>query len=208
VNVVRDVVGGILAVSQANGMGAMTSNTLLFGWPNDSDRLADLLRTLQRLEAIHKSVLIADVHPRAIYPKEGVPRTIHVWWGGLQRNGDLMLLLAYLMTRNPEWRGAKVQVMGVASNDHAREETERQLAKLIPEIRIDAEIEVIVKAKESTIREIIHSRSREADIVFLGLAVPEEGQEQAYAARLVELSEGLGTVIFVRNASVFVGELV
>ena len=33
---------------------------------------------------------------------------IDVWWRGKQNNGDLMLLLAYLLTLNPAWRNAAI----------------------------------------------------------------------------------------------------
>jgi hypothetical protein len=60
------------------------------------------------------------------------------WWSGMQHNGDLMLLLAHLITRNPEWRDARIRVLSVASNEHMKANTERYLEWLIPEFRISA----------------------------------------------------------------------
>jgi hypothetical protein len=98
---------------------------------------------------------LGRVQPRHLYARSGVERTIHIWWGGLQRNGDLMPLLAYLLTRNPGWRNTRVKVMSVASNETAA----------------------------------------------------EEGEEEAYAARLEQLAGDLPPVFFVRNASLLVGDL-
>jgi len=47
-----------------------------------------------------------------------------------------------------------------------------------------------------------------ADVVFLGLATTAEGSERDYAQRLKELSDELPTVFFVKNATLFPGELV
>ena len=35
---------------------------------------------------------------------------VDVWWRGKQQNGDLMLLLAHLLSLNQEWRGARITV--------------------------------------------------------------------------------------------------
>jgi hypothetical protein len=87
-------------------------------------------------------------------------------------------------------------------------QTERTLAKLIPEIRIAAEVEVILKPEQVSVNELIQARSSEADLVVLGLATPEEGQEEIYARRLFDLVDGLPSFFFVKNASLFIGELV
>ncbi len=48
----------------------------------------------------------------------------------------------------------------------------------------------------------------DADVVFLGLQEPEPGEEAAYADRIIKLSGGLNTCIFVRSADEFAGRLV
>jgi amino acid transporter len=207
VDVVANVEQGILAVAQANGIAGIESNTVILGWPNDLERLAHFLRVIRPLKHLNQSLLIGRAEPLAPL-QEGQRRTIHVWWGGLQRNGDLMLLLAYLLSRNAEWRNARIRVLSIASNKLAEEQTRRFLAKLIPEIRIDAEIEVLIKSEESSVREMIHAESSGVDLVILGLALPEEGKEDAYAARIAELADGLPSCFFVHNGSLFIGELV
>jgi len=207
VDVVANVEQGILAVAQANGIAGIESNTVILGWPNDLERLAHFLRVIRPLNYLNQSLLIGRAEPLAPL-QEGQRRTIHVWWGGLQRNGDLMLLLAYLLSRNAEWRNARIRVLSIASNKMAEQQTRRFLAKLIPEIRIDAEIEVLIKSEDRSVREMIHAESSGVDLVILGLALPEEGKENAYAARIAELAEGLPSCFFVHNGSLFIGELV
>jgi hypothetical protein len=144
-----------------------------------------------------------------LIPNVGERREIHNWWGGLQRNGDLMLLLAHLLTRNPEWRNASVIIRSIASNEHMRDTTVAYLERFLPEIRFEAEIDVRILAKGETIRSVITRESGEADVVFLGLDPPEDPDAMdAYAERLKELASGLRTVLFVKNATLFVGELI
>ncbi len=207
VDVVRDIVEGIVNVSQANGMAGIASNTVLVGWPEDKSMRVEFLKVMRQLERLHKSLIIGRIRPKHLYPREGVPRTIHVWWGGMQRNSDLMLLLAYLLTRNPAWRRARVQVMSIASNELTLQQTRSYLEKLAPQIRIDAEPRVVIKPKDKSVPELIRAESANAEVVFLGLATPEPGEEAEYAERLEKLAEDLPTVFFVKNASLFIGEL-
>ena len=56
--------------------------------------------------------------------------------------------------------------------------------------------------------EIIRRESTDAEVVMLGLATPEKGKETEAAQRMEGLSEGLPNVFFVKNASLFIGDLV
>ncbi len=207
VDVVHDVVEGITSVAQANGMAALHSNTALLGWPNKKERIIDFLNVMRRLETLNISLVIGRTQPRHIFPQKNMERIIHIWWGGLQRNGDLMLLLAYLLSRNPEWRDAKIMIMSIASNEMMKVQTEKSLDELLPDIRIQAEPRVILKPEDKSIQDIIQEESAQAEVVFMGLADPEEGAEEAYAERLEKLAGDLPVVFFVKNSSLFVGEL-
>jgi amino acid transporter len=208
VDMARDLVDGIVDVAQANGIAGISSNTVLLGWPSDPDLQVSFLRAMRRLEALNKSLVFARVRPQLLYRREGIVRRIVIWWGGLQRNGDLMLLLTFLLTRNSSWRNAHVSIMNLATTELMRQKTETFLRQLVGEIRIDAEIKVLLKDPEAKVADIIRRESRDAEAVLLGLATPERGDEAEYARRLEALSEGLPTVFFVKNASLFVGDLV
>jgi solute carrier family 12 (potassium/chloride transporter), member 4/6 len=207
VGVVSSVERGITAIAQANGIAGVESNTVLVGWPDEIERLTHFLRVIRRLRRLHHSFILGKVQPIK-QSREGVRQTVDVWWGGLYQNGDLMLLLAYLLTRNPEWRQARIRILSIASNTLMKERTERALAQLIPEIRIEAQVEVQVKAEGRSVRDTIHAKSRGSDVVILGLATPEEGDEENHARRLFDLADGLPTCFFVNNGSLFIGELI
>jgi amino acid transporter len=207
VNIVQDVERGILTVAQSNGIAGMESNTVLVGWPDDRERLVKFLRVVKPLRHLNQSLIIGKLNPLTTF-QEGHPQEVHVWWGGLKRNGDLLLLLAYLLTRNPEWRNARIRILSIASNELMKGQTERFLAQLIPEIRIQADVEVTVKADEESVVDVMHRESGEAGVVLLGLATPNEGDEEVYAERLDELAAGFRNCFFVHNGSLFLGGLV
>lgn len=207
VDVVPNLEDGIVQVAQANGIAGIESNTILIGWPDESAQLQGMLRVMERLERLHKSLVMGRA-PGTYDAAARGPRSVHVWWGGLQRNGDLMLLLAYLLTRNREWRDASIRILSVASNELMKRETERMLGSLIPEIRISAQVDVFVKPPEESVQEVIQTESADADLVLLGLATPKVGEEAAYATRLAELVRGLRAFFFVKNNTLFIGDLV
>ncbi len=207
VNIVQNLEKGILAVAQSNGIAGMQSNTVLVGWPDDRQRLVNFLRVVRPLKHLNMSLIIGKTNPLKSFREDQI-QEIHVWWGGLKRNGDLMLLLAYLLTRNPDWHHARIRIMSIASNELMKGQTERFLAQLIPEIRINADVEVNVKEEDESIVEIMHRESAGADTVLLGLAIPHEGDEENYAERLAELASGFNNCFFVHNGSLFLGDLV
>jgi len=207
INVVANIERGMIDVVQANGLAGLHSNTVLMGWPKDEERLAEILAVVKRLESLNRSLIIGRLDKGDI-ASERRRREIHIWWGGLERNGDLMLLLGHLLTRNPQWRGSRIVILSIVSNELMRTEIEGQLTSLLPQARIEAESRVIIKPKPTSIRDIIHAESANADVVFLGLATPDEAALLDYAQRMNQLADGLKTVFFVKNASLFVGELV
>jgi amino acid transporter len=207
VNVAWNIEWGILNFIQAHGMASLESNTILIGFPDELKRLAFFVKITRQLQRINRSLIIGKIEHLGPH-REDTPRSIHIWWGGLKRNSDLMLLLAYLLSCNAEWRHSRIMVLSVASNEMMKQQTEQALRDLIPEIRIDAEIEVMVRQEEENIHDIIRERSMNADVVFLGLGQPEKGKEEEYAVRVSRMVEGLPTCFLVHNGSLFIGELV
>ncbi len=205
VDVVREFEGGVLGAAQANGIAGLESNTVIVGWPSRPGRLESWLRIMRALSKIGKITLITRL---AWAHEPGQEQRIDVWWGGLQNNGDMMLLLAHLLQLNPEWGGARLTIRSIARDEKEREFQSQGLAALLPEVRIQAEAEIITREEGETIAEIIKRHSAKADIVFLGLQDPPPGSEAEYAMRMQELAAGLRTTVFVRNASEFAGKLI
>lgn len=203
---VPDLEGGIVAVTQANGFAGMQSNTVMLGFPGDPGGLPRLLRLVRTLDGLEKSVI---VHRPVAAPERPVERRIVVWWKGREHNGDLMLLLAHLLRAEREWNRSTIWLKSVVADEDEAAERRREFAELLPEIRIDAQVEVLVNPEGGKpVSELIRHASREADLVFLGMHVPSADQDEAYAETLSELVEGLPETLLVHNAGPFRGRLV
>lgn len=205
VNVVDDFESGVVHLAQANGIGQLGCNTLMFGWTDDPERMASYFRIMRRVSRLNLSMVICRLSPRATFDWK---KSIDIWWRGKHANGDLMLLLAYLLTLNHEWHDSQITVKSIASSETSRDAVEADLDRLLPSARIQARKQVILKPEGETVASIMARESAEAELVFLGLLEPDPGDEQEYGARLAEMTQSFSSVIFVRNAGEFVGSLV
>ena len=125
----------------------------------------------------------------------GNRRRIDVWWGGLQSNGGLMILLSYLLRTSGEWLGAEVCVKLVVDKPEAEPGARANLERIIGQLRIGATSTVIV-AQGRPFPQILRESSADADLVFLGLAEPDERFEQNYH-RVHAMVLGMPTTAFV-----------
>ncbi len=118
VDVVQDYESGIINIIQSNGIAGLQSNTVMFGWPEKLERLESILRIMRVVSWAGKSTIIA--RPKWAH-EPGQEKRIDIWWRGKQRNGDLMLLLAYLLNLNPEWSDARIVVRSIVESDQERD---------------------------------------------------------------------------------------
>jgi hypothetical protein len=88
-------------------------------------------------------------------------RRIDVWWWD-DASSHLMLLLAYLATRNKDWQAAKIRVLA-PSVDHPTEESMADFKGRLEDARIEAEPEIVFNAKMSN----VIAYSKDASLVFL-----------------------------------------
>ena len=215
VNVVSNVDDGVVTVAQANGIAGLHSNTVMFGYvPGDQDNveLSRLMRLARRMEKLNRCTLIYVPGQRTKAAPEPSRkrsrRVVMVWWAGRQDNGDLMLLLAHLMTVARAWRGARIVLKSVCADDEEAMLRRKEFETMLPEIRMEVEVDIVVRADAAETVEIIRSQSQIAQFVFLGLRLPEPGDEEAYAERIAGLLEGMPDTCLVRNAGRFRGRLV
>ena len=101
---------------------------------------------------------------------------IDLWWGGLKGNGGLLMIMAYLLQSSLEWYDAKVSIKMMVQNDNAAKDAQRNLYNVIKKLRTGAELDVIV-ANGRTFDTILHESSKNADLIFMGMAVPDENFE-------------------------------
>lgn len=169
---------GAAHLVNAYGLGTLVPNTVILGESQSEEFRPNFCHMIQRFYDLQRNVLI--VHKAKEGRTFGNQKRIDVWWGGLKGNGGLMMILSYLMSNNINWRQAKVHIKMVVDSDNAVPKAQENLSKILEEIRIKAETDVI-PANGKSFDEILKTSSARADLIFMGLATPDHNFEKYYA---------------------------
>ncbi|MGJ3246142.1 MAG: Na-K-Cl cotransporter [Elainellaceae cyanobacterium] len=189
---------GARQLVETYGIGPLVPNTIVLGDTEEAknrDRYCHLISELHR--ARRNVVILRENHELGF----GRRRRIDVWWGGVQFNGGLMLLLADLLRTNISWRNADICLKLVVVDQAGAQAAETNLESLMKQFRISASFQVIV-ANGRSFDIILHESSKSADLIFLGMATPSEHFAQYYENLQVRTT-GLPTTAFVLAAPDF-----
>jgi len=198
---------GVITVAQANGFAGLSSNTVLLGWPDDgAEGLSRLLALTRKLSGLDRCTLIVRLLPDAERLERA--RVAHVWWKGLEHNGDLMLLLAHLLSLSDHWRGLRIVLKSIVDDEPTKRAREREFTAMLAEIRLNLEVDILSRDPKMSVHDIIRAHSEGASLVFIGMSAVPRGDERAYAEDLVNLVADLPSTVLVRNAGRFRGRLV
>jgi amino acid transporter len=197
--VVDDFKTGAITVAQAHGLGGLESNAILMGWSRTPEGRQTQFEIMATLHRFNKSVLLLRY---ATFKQFGRYRIINVWWRGRGPNADLMLLLAHIINQHPRWHKAHIRLLRIITGEQGREDTLRHMEALLKRVRVRAEPIVIVQDKNGEpINEILVKWSNEADLTIMGLNIPEGADMAAYAERMEETTNRMGTVLLVRSGT-------
>ena len=194
--VANDYTAGVQALVQCQGLGRLRPNVVLMGCPLSADRMVVFGALLRNLERLDRSVVVLRQTDDSASEDVAPFGTVDVWWRG-RANGDLMVLLAHLMLSHPTWRGRKLRLLRVVQNRSAIEEVQSHLDRLLREARIVGKTKVVVS--ENPIQ-AIQTTSHNAAFVYLGMATPEEGEDEEFLNRIETLVGDLPRVALVRSA--------
>ncbi len=190
--VVKDVMEGVLTITQVRGFGNLKYNTVLMGWIKDKNKRTKYGEIIRGMQHLKKNLLILKPNRPEIFNQQ-----IDVWWGGKEQNGKLMLIFAHLLKLNEGWDDYKIVLKSIVGENENMQERKDLLESLKRNIRIDFEIELSRKQNED-VQEMIKISSQKARLVFIGLANPEIGKEKQFINRIDHFLEGLPTTILVK----------
>ena len=192
---------GAVRLVETYGLGPLVPNTIIMGDSEEPSRREAFCNAIAEIHASQRNLVIFRENQQQRF---GFRRRIDVWWGGIQNNGSLMLLLAYLLRTDINWRNAKIYLKLVVPDQTAAAAARDNLQNLSKKMRIDVIPKVIV-AQNRSFTEILRQSSRNADLVFLGMAAPSENFDNftQYYEELQAKVANLPSTIFVLAASEF-----
>ncbi len=159
---------------QSSGMGPLRPNTVVVNWMGASGKAIpginafNYVKNLSLIFRQGKNLVVFHMDQESwnrlqTEPIEG--RRIDVWWQG-DATSRLMLLLAYLMTRNEPWNKTTLRVLTQGDGKQFKAEKEN-LNKILEEVRIEAAAHIV----EGVDADTIVQQSADAAFVFLPMRI-------------------------------------
>ena len=178
---------------EAYGFGELVPNTIVVGdseEPSHRDGYCRMIRSFH--EARRNVVVLRDPEDRGF----GRRKRIDVWWGGLEHNGGLMLILAYLLQSSVSWSEAEIRLKLVVDSERAAREVRRNLEAMVSRMRIgEVDLRILVSGGRP-FHEILQESSADADLALLGMAEPDD-RFREYYERMQERTQGLPPTLLV-----------
>ena len=191
----EDMTDTLIETAQISGIGLLKPNTVLMGLTKKAHKIKPMMEFMRKISYLNKNLLIfSSSGSTAAF---GRKKSIDIWWGGLRNNGNLMLNMAHLMTLNDDWKGAKIRILSITCEGEGMEKRKSVLEEMLKKQRIGAEVVVI--PVEGSVEETIGKISHNSDLVLMGLGLPEKDNEEDYYERMIRLTEGLKSVLFVKG---------
>ena len=202
-DVAPNVYLGAVNIAQSYGVGTFEANTVMLGWPRKEDRAEAYVDMLRDLTALNRSLLLVRYDKDRSY---GRKKRVDIWWGGLQNNGGLMLLLAFLLKSDIAWRTSDIRVITVVNRAETVVGAQASLQHMIREARVDAAPHVIVRGGRD-IKEIMEEESQRTDLAVIGFRFPADDEPAwKYFRHYEDLLSRLPTAVIVNSARDFEDE--
>ncbi len=198
VHLAPDFRTGIKEIVQAHGLGQLRSNLVLMGWCQNLSREAEFAGLLRELNQLEKSVLVLSIPDGMVFGEK--KQLIDVWWGGMQHNGNLMILIAHLIGLNPDWQACRIRLNMIIESLEGRASAQLNLENILRQANINAQVNIIPRqASGYKIPYIIRKQSQDSDLVILGMNLPEPGYEAKFMDRMHLFLAELPVTLLVRS---------
>lgn len=191
----RDTFAGIQNFVRAYGLGSLVPNTVILGDSENEQLLQKYCNMIRNFYELNRNVIILRENEEKGFGKR---QQIDLWWGGLKGNGGLLMIISYLLRSSRSWYDAQVTLKMVVPDEKAAEDARENLSGVIKKLRTGARLEVIISDNRA-FHEILRESSSDADLICLGMAIPDENFE-AYYSRMQQRLKGLPTSILVLAA--------
>jgi amino acid transporter len=172
----QDIIETLETLLQSYGIGPLKGNTMLCNWYGETmtsfpgltamkfgNTLKLAFRSGYNLVVFHGDLLRSE----QLFDKEKKERIIDVWWNN-DASSRLMLLLAYLMTRNDLWAHGTIRLLTVGETTDLTESI-KLLEQQLEDARIPAQPILVPDMQPKTVVE----QSSGADMVFLPFRIKQ-----------------------------------
>lgn len=188
----------IATLVQSAGIGPIRANTVVANWSSGASSLAEPLgashftRNLRTAFGLGCNLLILDVDTaewESLGRVEEQNRVIDVWWRP-NKTGELMLLLAHLVTRSKDWHDARIRVLAEPRAGQSHDDLVEELGAMLRDYRIEAEVIGAEVDADAIVRQ-----SGDASLVFLPFGIHGSRFYGPTGRELTDVLDGLPIVV-------------
>ena len=195
----KDLHAAIKALLQCHGIGGMRPNTVLLGWSRDPEKSDIFWETVATVKEMQRNLII--VAPKQDSDTSVIPKgSINLWWDS-SKNAQLMLLLAFMLKKNREWRDHPIRIIRPVVRKADIENIEKEMQELLALARIEAELFIV---PTETPLHAVRQRMQPSALLLRGFEpIDDETEDETGQDLVSDLERTLelpGDIIFVYNA--------
>ena len=187
-NQAKSTTSGMKGVILHYGLGPLTPNTIVCGGASQEENLANYLEVIKLAHEQGRNVVIINDEQKkhsSTALRSKMKGDIHVWWDNSSpRNTELMLVLAYMLRKDPVWKPTGICLMGLVANEQGRQQKEEEFNELIKRNRLKIKTQVFVSADSNqNDLTLVKNFSSQAAMIFLSMRAPMVGENLEEYAR-------------------------
>jgi len=156
----RDTAEGKAYAIQCAGLGTLTPNTVLMGWPwwwktNEQKFVPEFLSTIHQATLRQKAMLVC--HNIKDFPTNQEPQGgyIDVWW--IKHDGGLLLLISHLLQKHRVWKKCGLRLHLITETGSDPEHLKVRVHRLLTRINISASVEEVIQIDTASLLPYIQS---------------------------------------------------
>lgn len=186
----------VAQIVQIPGISGMENNGILFEFHHaGEEELAEIIEGCAYAAIVDYNICVL----RSSDHHFGYKKQIHIWLTpGDYRNANLMILMAYIILGNPEWKDCEVNLYVAFETKELNKELKR-LYQLIEEGRIPISENNLKRIpwdrKAKSFENLVTENSDSADLVIMGFSVKKVQQEKG---AFFKKFENVNEILFVR----------
>ena len=186
----EDLHTAVTALVQCHGISGLRPNTVLLGWSQDPARAEMYTGMLRLVKRMRRSLIIVACEQKQ--QKTRVPDgAINLWWEN-NENDALMVLLAYMLKKAPEWHQHPMRIIRPVGLGTDVNRVEEEMDKVLAVARIESELAIVPTENP---REAVREAMGQSAVLFAGF--DPEASDFADLQQTVDLP---GDVILVYSA--------
>ncbi|HHS14128.1 MAG TPA: amino acid permease [bacterium] len=185
----------IKSLVQCHGISGMRPNTVLLGWSQDPERAETYYETINIIKNMKRSlIIVACVQEQE---KTDIPQgAINIWWTSSE-NGALMLLLAHLLRKNPEWREHSLRIIRPVAPRADVENITKEMREMLTLARIDSELVIIPSGNPI---KAVRRAMKPSAILFAGLEFDGKESAAEVMPKMQQIVDLPGDIMLIHNA--------